>query len=84
MSLDYLIWGLCVYVSQVLVSVVLSLFVAPFSTSALGVSLPLVARDLGGRFCRFGGGSRCFDACGGYVCASSGEGGGSVGACCGV
>jgi DHA2 family multidrug resistance protein-like MFS transporter len=34
-------------VSRVLVSVVLSSFVAPFSTSALGVSLPLVARDLG-------------------------------------
>ena len=33
--------------SRVLVSVVLSSFVAPFSTSALGVSLPLVARDLG-------------------------------------
>jgi DHA2 family multidrug resistance protein-like MFS transporter len=31
----------------VLVSVVLSSFVAPSSTSALGVSLPLVARDLG-------------------------------------
>jgi len=34
-------------VNRVLVSVVLSSFVAPFSTSALGVSLPLVARDLG-------------------------------------
>ena len=33
--------------NRVLVSVVLSSFVAPFSTSALGVSLPLVARDLG-------------------------------------
>jgi DHA2 family multidrug resistance protein-like MFS transporter len=42
-----IIWGLCVCVSRVLVSVVLSSFVAPFSTSALGVSLPLVARDLG-------------------------------------
>jgi len=35
-------------VSRVLVSVVLSSFVAPLSTSALGVSLPLVARDLEG------------------------------------
>ena len=34
--------------SRVLVSVVLSSFVAPLSTSALGVSLPLVARDLEG------------------------------------
>ena len=33
--------------NRVLVSVVLSSFVAPFSTSALGVSLLLVARDLG-------------------------------------
>ncbi len=69
--------------NRVFVSVVLSSFVAPFSTSALVVSLPLVARYLGAASV-FGGGSSGFDACGGYVCASSGEGGGSVGACCGV
>ena len=77
-AMRLLIWGLCVCVSRVLVSVVLSSFVAPFSTDALGVSLPLVARCLGAASV-FGGGSRGFDACGGYVCGSSGEGGGSVG-----
>lgn len=46
-AMRLLIWGLCVCVSRVFVSVVLSSFVAPFSTSALGVSLPLVARYLG-------------------------------------
>ncbi len=77
-----LIWGLCVCVSRVLVSVVLSSFVAPFSTSALGVSLPLVARDLG---------AASVDSVEALVALTLAVamfvlplGGGSVGACCGV